>query len=207
MPTCIGWRHELRYSFGCVSSYRNMIPRTNGIHMKTSTGTVARKRKKTTALTAVMCPRRSFHGPLPMKLVSVTGNPDAAPILWELLFERPSYAWISHAVMPTRSEHEAFVANHPFRFWYLIDVNGTYVGAFECTDRNEIGVHILKRHQRKGHGSAALRMFMEKHQPLPPLKAVRNGSWLANIAPQNHTAVDFFSKHGFATVQLTMVKV
>jgi GNAT superfamily N-acetyltransferase len=141
-----------------------------------------------------------------MKLVTVKGNPDAGPFLYELLGERPKYAWISHGEMPSRSAHEHFVANHPFLYWYLIDVDGTYVGAIEATDRNELGVHILARHQRKGYGMRALKMFMEKHQPLPPIKAVRNEKWLANIGTLNMDAKDFFEKAGFAPLQETWVK-
>src|SRR5690242_5870948 len=95
-----------------------------------------------------------------MKLTSVNGNPDAAPLLFELLLERPQHAWISHGEMPSRSAHEAFVQTHPFRYWYLIETEGTYVGAVECTYNNEIGVHILKRHQRKGYGEKAAQTFL-----------------------------------------------
>src|SRR5262245_8954835 len=103
-----------------------------------------------------------------MKLVHVRGNPDAAPLLYELLSERPKENWISHEKMPDRGDHEEFVAKHPFRFWYLIDVDGTYVGAIEVTDRNEVGVAILQRFQRNGYASAALNHFFETHRPLPP---------------------------------------
>ncbi len=140
-----------------------------------------------------------------MKLIDVKGNPDAAPFLFELLAERPGYAFISHGVMPSRSEHEAFVANHPFRYWYLIDNAGTYVGALECTDRNELGVHILKRHQRKGFAFMALTMFLASHAPLPEIKAVRNGRWLANIAIGNEEAKDFFHRMNFRPLQETWV--
>lgn len=141
-----------------------------------------------------------------MKLVTVNGNPDAAPFLFELLAERPRYAWISHGEMPSRSAHEEFVANHPFRHWYLIDNAGTYVGAIECTDRNEIGVHILQRYQKKGYAHMALAKFLATHTALPPVKAVRNGKWLANIACGNEAAKDFFHRMGFVPVQETWSK-
>ena len=138
-----------------------------------------------------------------MRLVSVKGNPDAEMILWDLLAERPRYAWISHGEMPSRSAHAKFVEHHPFLYWYLIEAHGNYVGAIEVTDRNEIGVHILQEHQRKGYGIKALRLFLDDHRPLPPIKAVRNGKWLANIATGNEAAKEFFAGAGFKKLQET----
>lgn len=137
-----------------------------------------------------------------MNLVDVNAA-RGADILYELLAERPKYAWISHGEMPSRSAHEEFVANHPFRFWYLIDNAGVYVGSIECTDRNEIGVHILQRFQKKGFGYLALTKFLATHTPLPPIKAVRNGKWLANIAVGNEPGQDFFRRMGFRQIQET----
>lgn len=138
-----------------------------------------------------------------MRLVPVHGNPDAEFILWDLLAERPRYAWISHGEMPTRSAHAKFVANHPFFHWYLIEVHGNYVGAIEVTDRNEIGVHVLQLHQRQGYGSKALKLFLGTHRPLPAIKAVRTDKWLANIAVGNDTAKAFFARAGFEQIQET----
>lgn len=145
-----------------------------------------------------------------MKLVPVRGNPDAAPFLYELLGERPRENFISHEQLPARDEHEEFVAEHPFRYWYLVscesgdgNADDLYVGAVEVTDRNEIGVSILKRHQRRGYGSGALELFMATHEPLPPIKAIRNGHWLANIAQYNIGSKLFFAAAGFQAIQET----
>jgi hypothetical protein len=141
-----------------------------------------------------------------MKLVPVKDNPDAAPFLYELLSQRPEDNWISHEKLPTPGEHEAFVANHPFRYWYLIEEDDSYVGAIEVTDRNELGVSILRKYQRLGLAKAALTLFMASHDPLPPIPAVRNGHWLANIAIPNMVSKFFFKKMGFFPIQETWAK-
>ncbi len=141
-----------------------------------------------------------------MKLVPVRGNPDAAPFLYALLAERPRDNWISHEEMPTHGEHEAFVHKHSFRLWYLIeipDLNGTYIGAIEATYRNELGIAILAAHQRQGHGTKALKLFLAHHDPLPPIHAERNGNWLANVATMNENSKLFFARLGFWPIQTT----
>ena len=140
-----------------------------------------------------------------MKFVPVLDYADATPFLYELLQERPEQARISHEKMPTREEHEHFVEHHPFRFWFLLEAEGNFVGAMEVTDRNEIGIAILRRYQGRGYASTALRAFIEMLRPLPEIPAVRRGQWLANIAMGNDAGKDFFAKCGFRPVQTTWV--
>lgn len=138
-----------------------------------------------------------------MKLLHVSDDPLVLRVLYELLAERPPEATVTHQVMPSPEEHAAFVRTHPFRFWYVLDVGGDYVGALEATDRNELGVSVLIRHQRKGYGRLALELFLKTHWPLPAIKAYRNGAWLANIAAYNHHSKFFFKKIGFRLIQET----
>lgn len=140
-----------------------------------------------------------------MRLVPVRGNPDASGILYQLLEERPRDSWISHQEMPTREQHGKFVQSHPFIHWYLIDNHGVYVGSIEVTDRNEIGVALLKDYQKKGFGYQALSMFLANHKPLPAIPAIRNGKWLANIAVRNEASKDFFYRMKFRPLQETWI--
>ena len=138
-----------------------------------------------------------------MRLVRVYDEPRAVEILYQLLAERPKENWISHTEMPTREEHEAFVHSKPFLYWYLIEEGGEFVGAIECNHRNEMGVSVLRKHQRRGYGTRALGMFIAAHEPLPPIKAERAGIWLANIAGRNSASIRFFKKLGFRHLQET----
>lgn len=140
-----------------------------------------------------------------MKLVSVHKNRHAVKLLYKLLEERPKNSFISHKSMPTFQEHENFVRSHPFEWWYLIQVGDDYVGAIECTILNELGVAIFKEFQRKGYARDALRLFMDKHRPLPDIPARRVGKWLVNVAHTNDIGRQFFYRLGFKQVQMTMV--
>jgi hypothetical protein len=151
-----------------------------------------------------------------MKLVSVYNVKESASVLYELLHERRPETFVSHETMPTREEHEEFVASIPFRYWYLIriltvndetmSVRGyAYIGAIEVTELNEIGISILKRFQSYGHGRKALELFMSTHRPLPAIKAKRNARWLANVATENHGSKLFFRRMNFRPIQETWV--
>ena len=148
-----------------------------------------------------------------MRLLDAYTDPRAVSVLYELLAERPRDNWISHERMPTLEEHKAFVRSRPFRLWLLIvpddliDLNHypVAVGAIEANDRNEMGVSILKRHQRKGYARAALTMFVKHYDPLPAIPAVRNDHWLANIAARNEGSKAFFRKMGFQPLQETYI--
>jgi len=147
-----------------------------------------------------------WDDPADMRLIPVRDTPDAAPFLYRLLEERPRENWISHKGLPTQGEHEAFVHRHSFRCWYIIERDGAYVGALEVTYRNEIGVSILKAHQRQGLAKEAMTFFMQTHKPLPAIPAERSGNWLANIAMSNIGSKIFFSELGFFPCQETWSK-
>ena len=139
-----------------------------------------------------------------LTLVSVhRARTKAVPVLYQLLKERPEYARISHKKMPTLNEHEKFVRSHPFYEWYLIRKSNCYVGELQVTRLNEIGISILKRYQGQGFAEAALKLFVESHQPLHDKPAVRVKAWLANVAPDNEDSKKFFSRMGFVKVQET----
>lgn len=139
-----------------------------------------------------------------MQLVPVEDNYlESIPVLYALLAERPKDHGISHQEMPEFKDHERFVREHPFRYWYLLKSNGFVIGAIECLPTNEFGVHIFEAFQGKGYGKQALALFMATHEPLPGIPAVRNGHWLANVATANTRARGFFEGQGFHKIQET----
>lgn len=131
-----------------------------------------------------------------MKLVDVYSDEvkgNAIDLLWKILFERPPHANISHKYMPPFKKHVMFVENKPYKYWYLIEVDGAYVGAIYLGKENEIGIGILKEHQRKGYGKQAIKMLMETHQ----------GPFLANVAPGNEISHKLFQSLGGTHIQCT----
>ncbi len=125
--------------------------------------------------------------------------------LHRLLRERPLEHGISHREMPMLDEHIKFMQGRPFRYWYLIEDGPLreWIGAIECLPTNEFGIHLLKEYQGKGFGRQAVELFLSTHEPLPAIPAIRNGHWLANCAPANEGAMEFFKKLGFHEIQRT----
>lgn len=131
-----------------------------------------------------------------MKLYNVKEcQGEAIEILWQLLCERPDYANISHDGKPDRNRHVSFVLAHPYREWCLCMVDSKWVGAIYITHQNEIGIAIMKAHQRKGYARQAIDLMCQRHP---------RDYYLANVAPANHASHrlwEAFDNH--AIVQLT----
>jgi spore coat polysaccharide biosynthesis protein SpsF (cytidylyltransferase family) len=132
---------------------------------------------------------------LSMRLVNAYRIPEAVDILYQLLGERDESVNISHQGMPTLEQHVDFVKSRPYPYWYLIEAMGEWVGATYLTDRDEIGIFILKDHQGKGHGKKAVNLLMQ---------TVERPRYLANINPANGRSKTFFEHAlGFNLLQQT----
>ena len=140
-----------------------------------------------------------------MRLIDAYADQAASDVLYRLLAERPIESCISHRELPDMAEHERFIKSRPFRYWYLLQVDVHYIGALECTDRNEIGVSLLREYWRQKFAREALELFMAAHEPLPAIPAIRNGHWLANIGIRNNGSKRFFASLGFKPLQETIV--
>lgn len=129
---------------------------------------------------------------------------EAVDILWALLQEREPHQNISHREMPDYEEHAAFVADHPYRAWYLIKNGPVAVGSVYLTRRNEIGIFIFNKYQGQGYGSWALASLIRRWQSsLKVSKASMHYAFFANIAPDNALSRVFFERAGFRHIQNT----
>ncbi len=122
-------------------------------------------------------------------------------MLFHLLKDRPNYANISHNKMPSWAEHVAFVTSDPYKYWYIaegLNLGSTVdVGAVYLTDKDEIGVGVLRKFWHKGYGSSAVREIMRAH----PLKR-----YYANVSPTNVASQKLFKDLGFGILQYTYDK-
>lgn len=145
-----------------------------------------------------------------MKLIPVDpGNDNHLKALFYLLDDRPPENNISHREMPTWEQHNAFVANHPYEFWGLIDPAryhfvDHFVGAIYLSKPgspsvpgNEIGIDIFKEFQGKGYGTQAVKLLMEMHG---------ERRYIANTAPTNEASQALFKSLGFKLCQFTFAK-
>lgn len=138
-----------------------------------------------------------------MRLCNVYREPLAINILYSLLLDRPVETHISHQRMPSYDDHERFVRSKPYRFWFLIRVDGEFVGDLHVTELNEIGVFLFERCRGKGYGAQAVKLLMSRYRPLHAIPAKRVRRWLAHIAPKNDAGASFFRKLGFTLVEQT----
>lgn len=138
--------------------------------------------------------------------------------LYELMKEREPEINISHRELPTFEQHRQFWSRRVYRFCYLIEFTadtpeeaqavGGYVapvwaGYLSATHNNEIGIVLRKDFRGRGLGPRAVKLLMQLHQPNPAEPSVRNGHWLANIAPMNERSQRMFTSLGFKQIQLT----
>jgi RimJ/RimL family protein N-acetyltransferase len=129
-----------------------------------------------------------------VKLVDAYTEHGAMPLLYDLLAERPAEANISHRKMPALVEHARFFASRPYTEWYLIEVDGEYVGAIYLTVDDEIGVSIFKSYWGRGYAPAAISLLMKAHP---------RERYLANVAPGNARSARMFQCLGFKALQHT----
>ena len=118
---------------------------------------------------------------------------EAINLLYKWLEQRTPQQSISHKTMPSMKEHIDFILSHPYQAWYLIRVDGRYVGSVYLTRNREVGIHIDIDEGGKFYGSQALQTLRTKHP----------GRMLANINPQNHKSIAFFERHGARLLQHT----
>ena len=147
-------------------------------------------------------------GKEPVNLVDVHKCPVAIDVLWELLGERgdPDVD-ISHRKRPPYDQHVAFVRSKPYAVWYLLDVEGAWVGCVSMTLRNEIGVQVFRKHRGKGYGKLAVKKLMETTKPLLDIPGERSGCFICNINPRNARSIRMFESLGFSHIQNTYVHV
>jgi len=139
-----------------------------------------------------------------ISLTPVNGyNNEHIVLLWNLLLERPQEANISHQHMPTWQQHYSFVTSNPYRAWYIIQGDQGPVGACYITMRNEIGIAILKAHQRKAYARRALQQLLTTHEPVPASPSQNHAKFIANIAPGNQASISLFTGLGAVHIQNT----
>lgn len=110
--------------------------------------------------------------------------------LYNLLKQREPHQNISHNKMPKKDKHLKYLNSRPHRIWYIVydlDLDSP-VGQIYVSIGNEIGIQIDNKYTREGLGTAALFKLLTIYNSRPVY---------ANINPNNHNSIKFFTKHGF----------
>lgn len=139
-----------------------------------------------------------------IRLIPLSIHATGADVTWKLLQERPETAYISHTGNTSRADHNTYISSMPYRAWEIIETeDGVPVGAVYLTNRNEVGIAILKDHQRKGYASQAVKAITERYAPLSAIPGARPGYYVANVAPSNTPSQKLFDGLGAKLHQLT----
>lgn len=114
--------------------------------------------------------------------------------LYELLLQRRPVVNISHKRMPTFEEHLKFIKSRPYSVWYIISYKRKKIGAIYLSRQNEIGIHLMKRHERRFIYLESIKKLMMQNP---------RGRYLANVSPRNKKYIKYFKEIGFRLIQHT----
>jgi RimJ/RimL family protein N-acetyltransferase len=123
-----------------------------------------------------------------LKLVSKTDH----KFLYELFQEREFKTNIIQRKPLTYQKHVEFVTSKPYSKWYIVLKNSKKIGTVYIAKNNDVGIFLKKGIQKKGIGSIALKMLIEKNP---------RSKYHAKINPKNKKSVKFFQKNSFKLIQ------
>lgn len=138
-----------------------------------------------------------------MRLVNVHTDHSAKIALFECLQKRPSAHSISHRALPTFDEHCRFVDSRPYRFWYLIESDGDYIGSVYVTEMNDIGLFMTPGNTPKA--PEAIKQVLSTHRPLPAIRSKRIEAFSINVNPGNLDLIQSVEATGGRHVQNTYI--
>lgn len=134
-------------------------------------------------------------------LIKIKKNDEHAQVLYELLKQKKHK--ISHKSLPTYAEHVNFVVAHPYRIWYLIKVNGKYIGSIYAYKNNGIGVSINSTSEK--YLRPSIETFLAKNKPLKPIKSVRSSEFGVYAAPTDKYLIFILKQMGAKFSQVTYI--
>ena len=120
-------------------------------------------------------------------------------ILYELLKKRSFN--ISHKKIPSKHDHEIFVAKHPYREWILLKCSNKYIGSFYITSDNTIGINLSD--PTTEHISALLEYIRKTFKPLKAIKSVRDDVFIVNCNPHNKKLIECLEKDNLKLLQVS----
>jgi hypothetical protein len=137
--------------------------------------------------------------PILVKFEKVSSSTAHINILYKFLKCRTQN--ISNISPPTKAEHTEFVIYHPYRAWYLVKVDGQYIGSAYILHNNCLGVSVSNNSY--SIITAIFRFLLDKHKPLKEIKSVRPPYFYMNISPSNKKLASLINRLGAKKIQVT----
>ena len=91
---------------------------------------------------------------------------------------------ISHRVLPSYDYHKEFVAQHPYRAWFIIKSKDLVLGNVYVQYDNSIGLNCCNQISEIQIESI-LDLISIKLKPLTPIPSVRSSNFFLNVATSN----------------------
>jgi|TARA_B100000959_G_C14753927_1_gene530400 hypothetical protein len=136
-----------------------------------------------------------------LKFISVEKTLEHIEVLYSLLKKRAHK--ISHINLPKFQEHKNFALNHPYIAWYLIQMNGEWVGTVYLLENNTISFFL--EIQTYETVQQTLRWMLDNHSPLPGIPSERNANFIFNAPITNNSLQSILNDLGAQEVQITYV--
>lgn len=134
-----------------------------------------------------------------IKFVRVRNSVSHVKALYSLLINRRFN--ISNQKIPSFSEHRLFVINNPYRAWYLIEVNKSFVGSLYLLKDNCVGIYVEGENQYIT--KKTIDWVLENKKPLPEIKSLRAPYFHINVSPKNKILRSILHKIKAEPIQVT----
>ena len=110
---------------------------------------------------------------------------------------------ISHKKLPSFLEHKKFVINSPYRVWYLIKNVNSFIGSTYISKENIIAINAFEIDN--DHYVKILKTLLNNHEPLKPIKSVRNSNFIINVNPNNKVLLECMNRIGMEQIQTSFL--
>lgn len=129
----------------------------------------------------------------------VTNTSEQIENLYELLKGRDFS--ISHKNLPSYSDHEKFVKNAPYRFWYIIKYSDEIIGSFYLKWDNSIGINFNKAD--KNLVIKIISYVRSSFQPMPEVPSFIPNYFYLNVSAHNQNLIDIIDQLGEERLQVS----
>jgi len=91
---------------------------------------------------------------------------------------------ISHEVLPSFEEHKDFVKNNPYRAWFIVKHESTFIGNIYIQFDNSVGLN-LGENITSIHIQKILSLIYSQLSPLESVPSSRRGGYFVNVPSSN----------------------
>ena len=112
--------------------------------------------------------------------------------------------FISHKEMPEYSSHEEFVRNNPYRVWYMVNLNNTFVADLYVQNDNSIGLNNFENLEINTIHEVLEKLFIEI-SPLQAIPSKRFGKFFFRISSSNLILQKKIESLGYFSSEYTYV--